>query len=104
MTTDLETHHRIAVARELCAAAGVPLRDRYGFAASDESVASAVAVVFAEPDDARAVSAMFVAASDGRQEIAEGGMFPSEEFDARIVAALRPLVEDRRAAAARGMR
>ena len=31
--TPLEDRHRIAVARELTASAGVPLRDRYGFAA-----------------------------------------------------------------------
>jgi hypothetical protein len=100
-----EDHHRTALARELTAAAGVPLRDRYGFAASDESVLYVVNAVFAEPDDQRATDAIGCANALGDIELADGhGCHTDEEYDRRIVAALRPLVERRRDAAVRGLR
>ena len=100
-----EDRHRVALARELTAAAGCPLRDRYGFAAADESVRRVVEAVFAHPDDAAAVSAIGAANALGKIELAEGHDEPtSEEYEGRIVAALRPLVEQRRDAAARGLR
>ena len=92
----------MALARELTAMAGCPLRDRYGFAASDASVLAVVAAVFAHPADAAAVSAIFTGHVEGRIELAEGYDTPtSEKYEARIVAALRPLVEQRRDAAVR---
>ena len=100
-----EDRHRVALARELTAMAGCPLRDRHGFAASDATVLAVVEEVFAHPADEDAVSAIFTGHLEGRIELAEGYDTPtSEEYEARIVAALRPLVEQRRDAAARGLR
>lgn len=101
---DLETRHRVALAREMCAAAGVPLRDRWGFASSDQAVARVVEVVFMYPQDRAAVEALFSDALDGGGAVAEAYEFPSEEFHFEIVRALRPLVEDRRRAAERAQR
>lgn len=64
----LEDSHRIALARELTAAAGVPLRDRYGFAASDETVLYVVNAVFAQPDDKRAANDIGCAGAVGDYE------------------------------------
>ena len=100
-----EDRHRIAVARELTAAAGFPLRDRYGFAASDEDVLAVVNIVFREPDDAKAGDAIGMANGLHEIEIAEGYDAPaSEAYEQGIIAALRPLAEDRRNAEARGLR
>lgn len=105
--TDLsyEDQHRAALARELTFAAGVPLRDRYGFAASDETVLFVLNAVFTHPAGRSAVNAIGAANAVGDIELAEGSDTPtSEEYEARIVAALRPLAEQRRDAAARGLR
>jgi hypothetical protein len=100
---DYETHHRVAHARELTCAAGFPLRDRYAFAASDEDVAFVVAVVFREPDDARAV-ALIGAANGVEIELAMACDTPTDEkYEIGIVRALRPMVEQRRAAAAESL-
>ncbi|GEL19307.1 hypothetical protein [Pseudonocardia asaccharolytica] len=100
-----ESRHLAALARELTYAAGVPLRDRYGFAASEESVLRIVAAVAAHPDDEDAADVIGSANFVGEIEIAEGYDTPtSEEYERRIVAALRPLVEQRRDAAVRGLR
>ena len=99
-----EQHHRRALARELTAAAGFPLRDRYGFAASDESVDVVLAAVFGQPDDAKAAEQIGLASAIGDAELAsEYDMPTTEEYEAGIVAALRPLVEQRTAAAVRSM-
>lgn len=100
----LEDRHCAALARELTYAAGVPLRDRYGFAASDEHVLAVLAAVFANPDDQTAVNAIGCANALGDIELAMGAdTRTDEDYDRRIVAALRPLVEQRRNAAARSL-
>lgn len=96
----LERHHRRALARELTYAAGFPLRDRYGFAASDKAVDLVVSAVFSIPDDVRAADTIGMAVALGEAELAsEYDMPTDEEYEAGIVAALRPLVAQRRAAA-----
>lgn len=100
----MEQRHRVALARELTAAAGCPLRDRYGFAAYDSDIVTVLEAVFAHPDDEAAVSAIFAANWSGEIELAMHPDTPTdEEYERRIVAALRPLVEDRRNAAGRGL-
>lgn len=99
-----EDAHRIALARELTYAAGVPLRDRYGFAASAESVLFIVNACFRIPDDEAAVMEIGGANALGDIEIAEGYDTPTDEdYERQIVVALRPLIEQRRNAAARGL-
>lgn len=101
----LEDAHRIALARELTAAAGVPLRDRYGFAASDETALYIVNAVFAQPDDKRAADDIGCAGAVGDIEIAMGYDEPTDEaYERAVVAAIRPMVEQRRDAAVRGLR
>lgn len=100
----LEERHRIAVARELAYAAGVPLRDRYGFAARDEHIRVVLDIVFAHPDDEKAVDEIGARNMLGDIELADGYGTPTDEaYERRIVAALRPLVEDRRRAAGRAL-
>jgi hypothetical protein len=100
----LENRHRVALARELTAAAGCPLRDRYGFAAYDHDIVTVVSAVFAHPDDENAVSAIGAANAVGEIELAMGSDTPTDEaYERRIVAALRPLAEQRRDAAVRGL-
>lgn len=102
--SEYENRHRVAAARELTYAAGCPLRDRYGFAASDDSVLAVVRFVFAEPDDAKCGDLIGAANATGDIEIAEGYDLPaSEEYEQKIIAALRPLAEDRRNASARSL-
>jgi len=102
--SNLEDNHRVALARELTAAAGVPLRDRYGFASSNEDVLHIVTVVATYPDDDAAVAAIGAANWTGVIEIAEGSDTPtSEEYEHRIVTALRPLIEQRRTAAEKAL-
>jgi hypothetical protein len=103
-----EDGHRIALARELTAAAGVPLRDRYGFAADDDTVLAVVNYVFAQPDDKKAADdiglANYVREDGDPLELAMGYDTPTdEEYELAIVKALRPMVEQRRDAAARGL-
>jgi hypothetical protein len=102
--SDLEQHHRIALARELTAVAGVPLRDRYGFASPDEQVAAVLAIVALQPDDAKAADRIGLDNGSGVLELADGYDTPiDEEYERRIVRALRPLIENRRTAAARSL-
>ena len=96
--SDHETTHRIACARELTYAAGVPLRDRYGFAASEESVRLVVELCFSEDPDSVVADAIGFANFVGDVELADGDVATDEDYDRRIVSALRPLVEQRRAA------
>ena len=93
-----ENHHRVAVARELTAMEGCPLRDRYGFAASDKTVLFIVNAVFTEPDDHKCGDIIGVAnATDPDIQFAEAYDTPaSEEYEQAIIAALRPLVAMRR--------
>jgi hypothetical protein len=100
-----EDNHRVALARELTFAAGCPLRDRYGFAASHEDVLFVVNAVFREPDDAKCGDLIGTANALGDIEIAMDYDMPAdEEFEQKVIAALRPLVEDRRKAAGRSLR
>lgn len=102
---NLEDVHRIALARELTATAGVPLRDRYGYAASDETVLYIVNAVFAQPDDKKAADDIGCAGALGDIEIAMGyDEHTDEAYERAIVAALRPLVDNRRDAAVRSLR
>jgi len=101
--TEYEDGHRIAVARELTYAAGFPLRDRYGFASSDEDVLFVVEAVFREPDDKRCGDLIGLANGEHTIEIAEHGVMASEEYEQGIIAALRPLADQRRAAAERSL-
>ena len=100
---DYEAGHRVALARELTYAAGCPLRDRYGFAASDEDVLFVVDAVFREPDDARA--RFLIGSANGDQiELAMAcDTITDEAYELAIVRALRPLAEQRRDAAARSL-
>lgn len=99
---DLETAHRIALAREMTAAAGYPLRDRYGFAARDADVLFIVGAVFTEEDDAAAGDLICRANARHAIEIAQAcDVIAGEEYEQGIIAALRPLVKDRLEAAAR---
>lgn len=101
---NLEDHHRVAVARELTAAAGFPLRDRYGFAARDEDVLAVVRFVFREPDDRKAGDLIGLANARHEIEIAGGYDMPADErYEQGIISALRPLVEDRRQSAGRSL-
>ena len=105
MKSTYEDDHRVALAREMTAAAGVPLRDRYGFAASDEDVLRVVEIVFAQPDDKMAADDIGYANFADGLELAMGYDMPTdEEYERQIVAALRPLAEQRRNAAAKGLR
>lgn len=100
-----EDSHRVAVARELTAAEGCPLRDRYGFAASDSTVLFIVNAVFAEPDDRKCGDKIGAANATGDIQFAEAYDTPaSEEYEQAVIRALRPLVEQRRKAAARSLR
>jgi hypothetical protein len=102
---DHEAHHRDALARELTYAADVPLRDRYGFAASGFTVARVVEIVASEPDDAKASEGIGLANALGDIQLADGYDTPiDEDYERAIVAALRPLVEQRRAAGVRSLR
>jgi hypothetical protein len=98
-----EDHHRVAVARELAYAAGCPLRDRYGFAAADADVLFVVDAVFREPNDARA--RFLIGSANGDQiELAMAcDTITDETYELAIVRALRPLAEQRRNAAVRGL-
>ncbi len=103
-----EDQHRIALARELTYAAECPLRDRYGFAVGDDVVLAIVNIVFAEPDDAKAADQIGMASLltelGDCGHIAMGYDTPTDEaYERAIVAALRPLVEQRRDAAARSL-
>jgi hypothetical protein len=98
--SEYEDDHRVAIARELTYAAGFPLRDRYGFAASRESVLAVIDAVFREPDDLKAGDAIGVQQGD-ELEIAENGLPASIKYEQGIIAALRPMVEQRRDAAVR---
>ena len=100
---DYETRHRVALARELTYAAGCPLRDRYGFAASDQDVLFVVDAVFREPDDARA-RLLIGAANGDRIELAMAcDTITDAAYELAIVRALRPLAEQRRDAASRSL-
>lgn len=104
----LEDRHRIALARELTAAAGFPLRDRWGFAVGDDIALAVVNIVFAEPDNDKAADQIGMASICA--ELGDGGHIAmaydtptDEEYERAIVTALRPLVEQRRDAAARSL-
>jgi hypothetical protein len=98
-----EDHHRIAVARELTFAAGCPLRDRYGFAASGADVLFVVTAVFRHPGDEQA-RAVIGAANGNQIELAMSPeVITDEPYELAIVRALRPLAEDRRAAGGRAL-
>jgi hypothetical protein len=98
----LEAHHRRALARELTAAAGAPLRDRYGFAASDATVDELLTIVFTYPNVNAALCALYENSLAGRIKLAMDHDTPTDEdYERRIVEALRPLVADRRRALAK---
>lgn len=85
--------HQIALAREACALAGVPLRGRYGYAASDEHVLALWNIVAEEKDDERAVNGIGIANALGDIEIAREIDTPSdEEYEHKIVSALREVM------------
>lgn len=91
-----ENHHLVALAREWTFAAGCPLRDRYGFAADDQDVLNVINIVYREPDDDRAAAAIGIGNFNGDHQIAMATDTPSDEdYDRRIVTAIRPLVEQR---------
>lgn len=94
----LDDRHAIATARELTYAAGIPLRDRYGFAVPDEDVLHVVRLVAAHTDDEAAANAIGAANMLGEIELASGSDTPIDEaYERRIVVAVRPVA----AAAAR---
>jgi hypothetical protein len=94
---DLETAHQIACARELTYAAGVPLRDRYGYAASDEHIIVVLQALHDHADDKEAGDAIGLANALGEIQLADGYDTPIDErYERRIVAALRPLTDSRK--------
>lgn len=101
---DLERRNRVALARELTYAAGVPLRDRYGYAASDETVLRVLNIICACPDDDAATQAIGLANARGVIELAMGWDVPTDEaYERQVVQTLRPLVEWRRDAAVQAL-
>lgn len=103
---DLETVHRVALAYELTAAAGVPLRDDHGWHFGPERVAQIVQLAFDHPDDPAAFARGFfeLTCTGLRWGVGNG----EEEAEHALHAALVPLVANRNAAtrraAARGPR
>lgn len=78
--------HRIALARELTAAMGVPLRDRWGFASSDKDVLAALQIVEANPQDP--VTALGIATMTGGPRLAKGGLPLDDEDLMQLVSCL----------------
>lgn len=94
---DLETAHQIACARELTYAAGVPLRDRYGYAARDQHIIIVLQAIHDHADDKEAGDAIGLANALGEVQLADGYDIPIDElYERRIVAALRPLTNTRK--------
>ena len=90
--TALDRNHRIVRARELAYAAGIPLRDRWGYAASDEDVLTTVRLVQDHSDDAEAANAIGIANALGDIQLCDGRDTPlEEEQELRLVQALRAL-------------
>lgn len=97
MTYDLETAHQVALARELTYAAGVPLRDRYGYAVPDEHVIVVLCAVHDHADDKEAGNAIGLFNALDEIQLADGCDIPIDEvYERRIVAALRPLTNTRK--------
>lgn len=103
MTHELEDHHRIALARELTYAAGCPPRDRWGWASSDADVLAIVRFVAAHPGAEAVAAAIGTANALGDIEIGQDREPADDQYERRIVTALRPLIADRRRAADRGL-
>lgn len=98
----MRVRHWIALARERTAVAGVPLRDRYGYAASDETVNLLLDLIAQNPDDEEAVTWIGAANLTGDLQIAMAYDTPTdEEYELQIVQALRSVVEEQRDHAAR---
>lgn len=96
---ELEGGHLLTRARELADAAGVPLRDRYGYDAPDRVVRAALAIIAAEPDDDRAAAELGVANFTDGLGLAMGyDQLTDEDYERQIVTALRPLTGPRVAA------
>jgi NTP pyrophosphatase (non-canonical NTP hydrolase) len=92
----LEWHHRRALAREMTAAAGYPLRDRYGYAARDADVDWLLCQLLEEPDDKAAAEAIGSGNTTGRIELARAPEEAADqEYELGIVSALRPLIAPR---------
>lgn len=88
----LDENHAVATARELTHAAGVPLRDRYGYAASHDDVLQVVRLVTQHAGDEAAANAIGAANMLGDVELASGTDTPIDEaYERRIVAAVRPV-------------
>jgi hypothetical protein len=91
--TDYERDDLRARARELAYAAEVPLRDRYGLAASDAQVDLVVAGVLAHPGDPRSAAEYFGGALLMSEPLAMSPDIPTDEaYELRIAEALQPLV------------
>lgn len=106
MISSLEEHHCVALARELTFKAGFPLRDRYGYAASDETVLFIVNACLDNPAALDAVEAIGIANVLGDIQIADGyDTLTDEEYEMGIVTALSELVDrQRELQAARALR
>lgn len=97
MISSYEEHHCIAVARELTHAAGFPLRDRYGFAASDETVLYIVNACLDNRAALDAVTQIGTANVLGDIQIAAGyDTLTDETYEMGIVTALGELVDRQR--------
>jgi len=82
----------VVLTRELADAAGVPLPDRYGYAASDAVVVHAVVgICVAQPDDGKAVDEIGMANFVGDINLAMRYDTPTDEkYEQRIVAGPPP--------------
>lgn len=87
--------HRIVLVREETAKAGFPLRNRYGWAAGNEDVLHLIEILTEEADDHEAAERIGLGSALGEHEFAAGYDLPTDEaYEAGIVAASRPLVEE----------
>lgn len=91
--TRLDMVHLVARAREEAFAGGLPLRNRWGFAASDRDVGEVLRLLMVYPDDTEAALQIGLANCIGDIQLCHGHDNPLDEDEERkLVDLLRPLV------------
>jgi hypothetical protein len=92
---NLQKRHYIAIAREQCAIAGIPLRNRWGRAASDEHILKIVEAVLQYLDDYSVAEKIGILNALGEIQICSGYDTPiDEEEELIIVQAIRRGLND----------